>query len=41
VLDNRLQVGSYLAFFAVDLEPNGSLSLPYVWNYDVVDITVR
>jgi hypothetical protein len=40
VLDQYLPVGNYLAYLAIDLDPNGILDIPFLWDHDVVDFEV-
>ena len=40
VIDGSIPVGSYQVFLGLDSIPNGNLNIPYVVDYDMVDITV-
>ena len=40
VLDQPLPIGSYDVYGALEMSVNGQLNLPFIYKYDVVDITV-
>ncbi len=40
VLDWNIPVGNYFAYLAIDLDPNGLLDIPKLWDHDVVDFEV-